>query len=251
MLKLMKYEFQKQMFSKVIIAILLGVLVAYFALMNIMDKEQNAGVALVVMFFVMVVAAFYVSVESISVYGKDLKTKQSYMLFLVPQSSYEILGAKMIAAILQIFFTMAIYAVAIGLCSAIYLMKYSSMKEILEVLKKFFEISFDVQIDYMLAIRVLFTIFILWVFVVMLGIFVETLVNTVLTKSKVISFLVAVAYVLLFWGVMELENTLYDVMLAAKLAEVVRDTLDILYFVLIDIVLYTVSAWLIDKKLSV
>lgn len=251
MLKLMKYEFQKQMFSKVIIAILLGVLVAYFALMNIMDKKQNAGVALVVMFLVMIVAAFYVSVESISVYGKDLKTKQSYMLFLVPQSSYKILGAKMIAAILQIFFTMAIYAVTIGLCGAIYLMKYSSMKEILEMLKYFFEVSFDVQIDYMLVLRILFTIFILWVFVVMLGIFVETVINTVLTRSKLTSFLVAVAYVVLFWGVAQVENAMYNEMTILHVTEVIKDVIDLVYFIVIDVILYAASSWLIDKKLSV
>lgn len=251
MLKLMKYEFQKQMFSKLIIVIILGVLAAYFALMNIMDKEQNAGIALVIMFCVMLVAAFYVSVESLSVYGKDLKTKQSYMLFLVPQSSYKILGAKIIAAILQIFFTMAIYVVTIGLCGAIYLIKYSSIKEILQGLKRLFEVSFDIKIDYVGVMRMLFMVFILWIFVVMLGIFVETLVNTVLTRSKLTSFLVAAAYILLFWGVAWLENALCKGLIIWNVSEVVRNIIDLLYFVLIDVGLYFVSAWLIDKKLSV
>ena len=109
MLKLMKYEFKKQMFSKIIIAAILGVLTLYFGIACVIDKETHAAIATMLIFTVMVFAGLYVAVESLSVYDKDLKTKQSYMLFLVPKSSYEILGAKMISAVLQIFFTMLIY----------------------------------------------------------------------------------------------------------------------------------------------
>ena len=92
MLKLMKYEFKKQMFSKIIIAAILGVLTLYFGIACVIDKETHAAIATMLIFTVMVFAGLYVAVESLSVYDKDLKTKQSYMLFLVPKSSYEILG---------------------------------------------------------------------------------------------------------------------------------------------------------------
>lgn len=251
MFKLMKYEFQKQMFSKVIIAIILGVLAAYFGLMCILDKSEHAGIAIILMFFVMICAGFYVAIESLSVYEKDLKTKRSYMLFLVPQSSYKILGAKMIAAILQIFFTMAIYGTVIALCGAIFLIKYSSVKELLEMIQQIFEISFDIHIDYLMAVRVLVTIFVLWVFIVMLGIFTNTLINTILTKSKLISFLVAVVYILLFWAVMQIDNGMYDMMEAANMSMVFMQVIELAFYGVIDIILYIASAWLIDKKLSV
>lgn len=104
MLKLMKYEFKKQMFSKIIIAAILGVLTLYFGIACVIDKETHAAIATMLIFTVMVFAGLYTAVESLSVYDKDLKTKQSYMLFLVPRSSYEILGAKMISAALQNLF---------------------------------------------------------------------------------------------------------------------------------------------------
>lgn len=251
MLKLMKYEFRKQMFSKMVIAIILGVLVGYFAVMNIMDKEQNAAVALGLMFFVMMVAAFYVSMESLVVYSKDLKTKQSYMLFLVPQSSYKILGAKMISAVLQIFFTMAIYIATLGLCGMIYLMKYSDIKQMLEFLKEIFEASFDMQIDFWLVFKVLSTTFILWVFIVILGIFAETLMNTVLTRGKLTSFLSVVMYIFIFWAVARVESGIYDGMIAANISNAVANAIVIIYYLVVDVALYIASAWLIDKKLSV
>ena len=84
----MKYEFKKQMFSKIIIAAILGVLTLYFGIACVIDKETHAAIATMLIFTVMVFAGLYVAVESLSVYDKDLKTKQSYMLFLVPKSSY-------------------------------------------------------------------------------------------------------------------------------------------------------------------
>ena len=41
MLKLMKYEFKKQMFSKIIIAAILGVLTLYFGIACVIDKETQ------------------------------------------------------------------------------------------------------------------------------------------------------------------------------------------------------------------
>lgn len=247
----MKYEFRKQMFSKMVIAIILGVLVGYFTVMSIMDKEQNAAVALVLMSFVMIVAAFYVSMESLIVYGKDLKTKQSYMLFLVPQSSYKILGAKMISAVLQIFFTMAIYIVTLGLCGMIYLMKYSNIKQMLEFFKELFEVSFDMRIDFWLMFKVLSYMFILWVFIVILGIFAETLINIVLTRGKLTSFLSVVMYIFIFWAVARVESGIYDGMMAANVSNAAANVIEIIYYLVIDAALYIASAWLIDKKLSV
>ena len=43
MLKLMKYEFKKQMFSKIIIAAILGVLTLYFGIACVIDKETHCG----------------------------------------------------------------------------------------------------------------------------------------------------------------------------------------------------------------
>lgn len=68
MLKLMKYEFKKQMFSKIIIAAILGVLTLYFGIACVIDKETHAAIATMLIFTVMVFAGLYVAVESLSVY---------------------------------------------------------------------------------------------------------------------------------------------------------------------------------------
>ena len=213
MLKLMKYEFKKQMFSKIIIAAILGVLTLYFGIACVIDKETHAAIATMLIFTVMVFAGLYVAVESLSVYDKDLKTKQSYMLFLVPKSSYEILGAKMISAVLQIFFTMLIYGIVAVLCGSI------------------------------------LTVFVTWVFIVVLGYFVETLIYTLVHKTKLTSFIVFVAYILCFWGVVSADNAILNAI--SKSSQVMQSSVEILFFLVINTLLYVASAWLMDKKLSV
>ena len=225
MLKLMKYEFKKQMFSKIIIAAILGVLTLYFGIACVIDKETHAAIATMLIFTVMVFAGLYVAVESLSVYDKDLKTKQSYMLFLVPKSSYEILGAKMISAVLQIFFTM------------------------MTLVQKILEINYSVRVDWGFAVQTILTVFVTWVFIVVLGYFVETLIYTLVHKTKLTSFIVFVAYILCFWGVVSADNAILNAI--SKSSQVMQSSVEILFFLVINTVLYVASAWLMDKKLSV
>ena len=168
MLKLMKYEFKKQMFSKIIIAAILGVLTLYFGIACVIDKETHAAIATMLIFTVMVFAGLYTAVESLSVYDKDLKTKQSYMLFLVPRSSYEILGAKMISAALQIFFTMLLYGIVAVLCGSVFLIKYSSVRELMTLVQNILEINYSVRVDWGFVVQTILTVFVTWVFIVVL-----------------------------------------------------------------------------------
>lgn len=247
MFKLMKYEFQKQMFSKIVIGVCLAALTLYFAVMVVLNHEDAAGIGLGIMVMVMMAGMFYVALESVIVYEKDLKTKQSYMLFLVPQSSYSILGAKMLAAILQILFTMVIYGAAIALCGTVYVAKYSNAREFLDLCKRLAEAVFNIQVDYLTILKILFYVFIIWVFLVMLAIFTDTLLNTVLSKSKLISLLSIVVYIALFYIVIKVENSIYP----AGISDMVMQLISMLYYLVIDLVLFLASGWLIDKKLSV
>lgn len=247
MFKLIKYEFQKQMFSKIVIGICLAALTLYFAVMVILDKEDAAGIGLCIMGIVMLAGMFYVAIESIVVYERDLKTKQSYMLFLVPQSAYSILGAKMLASVLQIFFTMVLYGLSIALCGTVYVGRYSNAREFIEFCRQMTEAVFEVHVDMLAIIRVMLYMFIIWVFIVMLAIFTDTLLNTVLNRSKVLSVLSVVVYIALFWLVLKIENHIYP----AGVSSMVMQLISTVYYLVIDFVLFLASGWLIDKKLSV
>lgn len=94
MLKLMKYEFRKTAFSKLILLsiTLLSEIVYLLGIFLKKDVFLSSGIMFLVLCATM--GILYIGLESVTVLHRDLNTKQSYMLFLTPKSSYQILGAK-------------------------------------------------------------------------------------------------------------------------------------------------------------
>ena len=96
MLKLMKYELRKTAFSKLVLLVITAVAEIAF-LIGVFWKKDNI-LAMGIIFLVMctIFGVIYIGIESVNVLHRDLNTKQSYMLFLTPKSSYQILGAKIL-----------------------------------------------------------------------------------------------------------------------------------------------------------
>lgn len=98
MVKLLKYEMKKQQTSRMVIGSILLVCVLGFALGMLLGREKLAAVSLAVMMLATFFVVFYVGIESILVLNRDLKTKQSYMLWMIPKSIWEILGSKFLGS---------------------------------------------------------------------------------------------------------------------------------------------------------
>lgn len=110
MLKLMKYEFRKTAFSKLILLsiTLLSEIVYLLGIFLKKDVFLSSGIMFLVLCATM--GILYIGLESVTVLHRDLNTKQSYMLFLTPKSSYQILGAKILENGISILITGAFFA---------------------------------------------------------------------------------------------------------------------------------------------
>lgn len=116
--KLIKYEWKKQRTSRMVIFAMLAVGILAFIWGMIFDDENvnAAGIIVVLMFSMSFLVLLYTGIESILVLNRDLRTKQSYMLWMVPKSIWEILGSKFISAILQMFVVFASFVAAGCIC---------------------------------------------------------------------------------------------------------------------------------------
>ena len=85
MLKLVKYEWKKQRTSRlVILGLLAAGLIAFWG--GILFRNDTVTVlSLAFLYTFAVMVLFYTGVESVLVFNRDLRTKQSYMLFMVPR----------------------------------------------------------------------------------------------------------------------------------------------------------------------
>ena len=94
MSRLIKYEFRKSMFSKLIIIGITLVLQVVFLVGLFGDYEESMVLGMIGLFFTALAGIAFIGIESILTLYRDLTTKQSYMLFMTPNSSFRILGAK-------------------------------------------------------------------------------------------------------------------------------------------------------------
>lgn len=114
--RLIKYELKKQQTSRNIILALLLVFLLAVVTGIFTDNGNLVGISVGMEIFVGMFVFFYMGIESLLILNRDLKTKQSHMLWMVPMQSWKILGAKYIAAILQIFFISLAYMLAGAAC---------------------------------------------------------------------------------------------------------------------------------------
>ena len=86
MLKLMKYEFRKTAFSKLILLCITMVVEIVYLLGVFLKKDNLIFIGIMLLILCATAGILYIGLESINVLQRDLNTKQSYMLFLTPRS---------------------------------------------------------------------------------------------------------------------------------------------------------------------
>lgn len=110
MLTLMKYELRKTLSTKLI---LLGVTaaaeIAYLIALYWVHDSFMLPLSIILLVLLAVGGVLAIGLESIVTLHRDMNTKQSYMLFMTPHSSYAILGAKMLEIALSVLLAGAFF----------------------------------------------------------------------------------------------------------------------------------------------
>ena len=243
MLKLMKYEFRKQSFSKIIILVLAGLLELFFAYGMITDNQERIAVSIGLFMVLAFGAIMFVSFECIITYSNDLKSKCSYMLFMTPHSSYSIIGAKALSTIVQILFAGAIF-IAIGFLDfALMVTKYSDLSQMLDSLSQMFQI----QINYADVLIVIASILSSWICTVLLAFFSITLSTTFLANKKGKGFVSFLIFLVLNYGM----SKVITLVLGSSLNYTQTDfVLNILITVIFAAITYIGTSWMLEEKVS-
>lgn len=218
MVKLLKYEMKKQQTSRMVIGSILLVCVLGFALGMLLGREKLAAVSLAVMMMATFFVVFYVGIESILVLNRDLKTKQSYMLWMVPKSIWEILGSKFLAAILQMLIVFVMY-VAVGLiCILVTLQHTGHLSDLFKMIWQAGEL------------------------------YIDGLPSIIWGSAEI--FLAVVV----FFAIIIAVEKIYDLICPAICVNIGTSGFNpgfVLYYLVVGFILFGVSGWMADKKLSV
>ena len=132
--KLFKYEFRKTLVTKFVILgiTLLAEIVFLCGLWS--NKENTWIIGVLLLTFTATGGIMFLGLQSVLTLHRDMNTKQSYMLFMTPNSCYKILGAKAIENFLSIMLGGAFFFGLGVLDIALLLKHYDELEEIWEIL---------------------------------------------------------------------------------------------------------------------
>lgn len=250
---LIKYEFRKQLLSKIIVFLLAAVLEIFFLLGLLINNEDLLGIGIGFLILDSVVGLFYFSFECIITYSADLRTKQSYMLFLTPRNMFQIVGAKVITTMLQIIGAAMIF---VGLMTAnifLYAAKNGTLTELLKVFRDYFKEFTGVEIRVAEILMVILMCVVTWLVFIIMAMFSITLSATLFANKKW-RWLVSVSIFFFFnWLVKELAG----LVMTKKLfeGEYILELKDGWCFILVYLIAlvldYFGTVLLLSKKVSV
>ncbi|MCH5273493.1 MAG: hypothetical protein J1E35_07450 [Lachnospiraceae bacterium] len=197
--KLMKYELRKQLMSKIILLGVMALLEAILLIGLFLEKQQWVGTAIGLFFVTVFVSMFYFSFESIITFSNDLKTKQSYMLFLTPRNMYQIVGAKILVTIIQIVGVGLIFMV-IGIGNMFLVAsRFGELQELLDIIKELIQMLADVEIRLVEVVYVILMMLVAWLVFITMAMFAITLSSTLFANKKYKGVLSVVIYFVLDW----------------------------------------------------
>lgn len=135
MLKLIKYEFRKTWITKLILLGVTAVSEIAFLIGLYLEKATTLSIAIMLLVFLATGGILVIGLESVLTLHRDMNTKQSYMLFMTPNSSFTILGAKVLECGLSLLIAGAFYFALGALDVTLLLAKEGELNQIWEMIR--------------------------------------------------------------------------------------------------------------------
>ena len=249
MLKLFKYELRKTLSLKIIMLCVTGILELFFLFGLYGDNENIFAASCFFLFLMAFVATVIIGVHSMKLLRNDLNTKQAYMLFMTPNSSYKILGAKVIENGVSVFLTGVFYFLLGMLDISLVFGKYGELSYMLDYINEFFAfknwdaISISLLASYGL-VQILH-----WLYIIAVAFFAIVLSATFFNGKKWNSF----ASLGIFIAIVVVVNVIINAIFGGAsiaISSAQNFIMSAIFFVL-SVVMYFITAWVMDNSLSV
>ena len=248
MSKLIKYEFRKTMFTKWIILGITGVAEILYLLGLYLDKNTLMGLSMALLTLLAFGGVLVIGLQSVVTLHRDMNTRQSYMLFMTPNSSYKILGAKVIENGLSILvaggFFFALGALDITLLFA----KQSSLKELWDTIAQIIHaFNQDVEINAQSLACLMAAMLTGWIATVTAA-YLADAVSSALLNGKKGNFLVSFAFFIVLYVLMTyVEQKFATLVNGVNAGFLVQSVISLLFAA----VMYFATAKIMEDKLSV
>ena len=251
MSKLLKYEIRKTAFAKLVVLGITLVLEAVFLVGLALGERQFAqdmvGVSTALLVLTAIFGVLFIGLQSVLVLHQDMNTKQGYMLFMTPRSSYEILGAKVLEQGFSILLAGSFFFLLGFLDLTLIAARHGEFQKLQELIQDMIR-SFDIPIDLTLTgvAAMIFSSLASW-FASIITFYCADIISSSLLNGKRFNGLLTFALVILMNTLMSLLINRLPDMKTVTQSLVLNGAVSIA----IAAILYCISARLMDRYLSV
>ena len=251
MLKLIKYEFRKTWFTKLILLGITAVVEVIFLIGLYAEKEGMLAMSIGLLMTLAFGGVLVIGIQSVLTLHRDMNTKQSYMLFMTPHSSYSILGAKVLENGLSMLLTGAFFFALGMLVVTLLLAKSGELKDfwnmVQDFLKNFTIDGRELRFDAGTLATFFFSLLAGWFSAVMTA-YLADVVSSALLNAKRFNGLVSfILFIALSWMLSYVAVNLTRSIQAVQTAYLVEAAI----YMALSVVMYIVTAQIMERKLSV
>lgn len=181
MINLMKYEFRKQIFTKIVLIALTAVCEIMFLFAIAIMKDDMIRITNQILWFLFAIGMFDILFETTAVFGNDIGHKQGYLLFMTPNSNYRIAGAKLLTGAVQMFFTFTFF---ISICAINQeLLSFRYQREINQI-DQYFNAFGDKGFSFLEYFDTAIFVTIIWIWIMTISFMTISLSHTYLSKAN-------------------------------------------------------------------
>ncbi|MBQ9324523.1 MAG: hypothetical protein IJ246_02000 [Clostridia bacterium] len=247
MRKLMKYEFRKTLPIKLLLLGITAILQVLFLMGLLFNRDNLTGLSAVLLTITAIVGIMLIGIQSIVILHRDINTRQSYMLFMTPNSNYKILGSKYLENGLSLILGSAFFYL-LGFLDIVLLMKHNG--ELDQLWRMFSQlltsINQELTIDASSIGLALLLSISNWIQFVSTAYFADIVATALLTNHKHNGLLAFVLFVLISILFIYLQE-----LLPHTIAIRSRMLLQSVLALILSFFMYLVSCRLMDRSLSV
>ena len=247
--KLLKYELRKSLGVKGVVLVISCIFELLFLIGLYSSKETLIPIGITLLYFDAFISVVVMGIASIRLLHNDLNTKQSYMLFMTPNSSYKILGAKVIESFMSILIA-GVFFTSLGFLDfTLLIAQNGGFKEAFDFIYTTYQKIFEIEINPSDVISVIALLLISWFYFITVAYLAQVISATFLNGRKfngIISFFIGLAIIILE------EYAVNNFVSISATGSVINHNIlqGVVYLTLAGIT-YAVTAWIMDNKLSV
>lgn len=247
MFKLLKYELRKTRGLKWGLLLIAAVAEALFLAGLYGEKGDMLGVGVLLLCLLAFTSMLIVGLQSVSTLHRDINTRQSYMLFMTPNSSWRILGAKVLECGLSMLLIGAFFFTLGALDVTLLIERQGLLQQLIQKLNEMLAFMGSwVEMNAASLAAALLWLLTAWLATVMNAAFADITMSALFNGKKFTGLLGVIVF-------MVMNSVLGWLLNVASPSPETGMPLLILSGVclLYTAALYAVSAWVMDHKLSV